>query len=155
MNTLKIALILVIFSFSINSTAQENDEATTAKKGTDQSALAYYQQRATEDAKYEQEYKAKNQSEDKAFWQEQKKYEKQLKKNNRKAYHAYIQGKKDAYAEHQHHCNHDHHSDYFYSNARFYYYEYDNRRHYNRSTNRPIINTPVRVNTPSVRLGIF
>jgi hypothetical protein len=147
MNTLKAALFLIVFAFTLNVNAQED---TDTKQGT-----AYYQQRAAEDAKYEQEYQAKNDREDKAFWKEQKKYEKQLKKNNRRAYRAYIQGKNDAYAEHHQHCNHDHHSDYYYSNTRFYYYQYDNRRNYNRSTNRPIINTPVRVNTPSVRLGIF
>lgn len=155
MNTIKAALFLIVFGFTLNVNAQDDNSPDTTQKDTKQATVTYYQQRAAEDAKYEQEYKAQNDSEDKAFWKEQKKYEKQLKKNNRKAYRAYIQGKKDAYAEHHNHCNHDHHSDYFYSNARFYYYQYDTRRNYNRSPNRPIINTPVRVNTPSVRLGIF
>lgn len=155
MNPFKVAFFLIVFGFTLNVNAQEDTATKTVEKDTKQSTAAYYKQRAAEDAKYEQEYNAKNDSEDKAFWKEQKKYEKQLKKNNKRAYRAYIQGKKDTYAEHHQHCNHDHHSDYYYSNTQFYYYQYDNRRNYNRSTNRPIINTPIRVNTPSVRLGIF
>lgn len=155
MDTFKALLILIAIGFTINVNAQEANRTDEPKKNTKEGTVTYYQQRAAEDAKYEQEFTAQNDSQDKAFWKEQKKYEKQLKKNNKKAYRAYIQGKKDAYAEHHQHCNHDHHSDYFYSNAQFYYYQYDNRQNYQRRPSRTSISTPVRISTPSIRLGIF
>jgi hypothetical protein len=82
-------------------------------------------------------------------------YEKELEQENRPAYRAYIQGKKDAYAEHHSHCNeHQYHSDSFYQHAGFYYYEYD-RRDYQRSPSRASVNTQTGVSAPSVRLGNF
>jgi len=66
-----------------------------------------------------------------------------------------MQGKKDAYAEHHHHCDdHCYHSDSFYQHAEFYYYQYDHHN-YQRSPGRTSINTQIGVGTPSVRLGVF
>lgn len=155
MKKIKALVIIMAGGLIINVNAQESKSVDDLKKQSEPDTATYYEQRAYEDAKYEQEFNAKNEREDKSFWKEQKKYEKQLKKNNKIAYRAYIQGKKDAYAEHHQHCNHNHHSDYFYTNTQFYYYEYENRRNYDNRPYRPVISTPVRVSTPRIRLGIF
>lgn len=126
------------------------DENNTIDKKT------YYQKRAAEDAKYEQEFVAENKEEEDTFWDEQKEYEEDLKKRDRKAYRAYMQGKKDAYAEHYDHCNnHCHHSHGYYQHASFYYYGYNNYYYERYPKQRSTISTGVRVNAPSVRLGIF
>jgi alkaline phosphatase len=156
MDTLKTLLIITAFSFYTNVNAQETQVSKDKPEYTKQEKESYYQNRALEDAKYEQEFKAENRTKDQAFWDEQKEYEKELKRSDRKAYRAYMQGKKDAYAEHHEHCNsHCNHSDYYYGQARFYYYDYDNRPYYRTSPSRNTMNTGVRVNTPSVRLGLF
>ena len=116
-----LGFILVIgTSFIIN--AQESDN-------TDQKIIdkeSYYQKRASEDAQYEQQFKAETKAEEEAFWKEQKDYENKLKREDRKAHKAYMKGKKDAYASHYEHCNHHcHHSDNYYHHASFYYYRYD------------------------------
>ncbi|MFV8368047.1 hypothetical protein [Flavobacterium sp. LB2R40] len=155
MNPFKALFILIAFGFSINVTAQKAKVTADNQNDTKQEFLSYYEQRAAEDAKYEQEFKAENSNEDKVFWEEQKQYEKKLKKNNRKAYRVYIQGKKESYSQHNNYCDHDHHSDYYYRNARFYYYDYNSRSNYETRSSGATISTPVRINTPSVRLGIF
>ncbi len=122
--------------------------------GPDQEKLSYYQQRAREDAKYEQSLAIGNDAEESDFWEEQESYEKDLKKRDRKAYRAYMKGKRDAYAEHYEHCGHHcNHGRHYYSHATFYYHGYGDyyyRRPYGRGTH-----TRVRVGTPAVRLGIL
>ncbi|AIY12917.1 hypothetical protein [Cellulophaga baltica] len=114
-------------------------------------AKTYYKQRALEDAKYEQEFTADDKITEEEFWDEQQAYEKDLKKRDRKAYRAYMKGKRDAYAEHYNHCDdHCHHSTHYYSHATYYYYGYN--RNYYRPSNRTTIRTSVRV--PSVRVGV-
>lgn len=116
---------------------------------------SYYQKRALEDAKYEQQFTADSKADDEIFWEDQKTYEKNLKRNDKKAYRAYMKGKKDAYASHYEHCdNHCHHSDHYYHHASFYYYGYSNNYYNNRYNNRSTVNTRVRVSTPSVRAGL-
>lgn len=151
MKLLKTTIFILAISFSFTIHAQEA-EATTQTKLDKES---YYKKRAAEDAEYEQQFKAENKKEDEAFWEDQKAYEKELKQNDRKAYRAYIKGKKDAYAEHYEHCNsHCHHGDHYYSHASFYYYRYNNY-HYNRyPERRATIRSNVRVNTPSLRVGL-
>ena len=159
MDTLKTLLIITAFSFNAYMNAQETPVSADKPEYAKQEKESYYQNRALEDAKYEQEFKAENKTKDQAFCDEQKEYEKELKRSDRKAYRAYMQGKKDAYAEHHEHCNsHCNHSDYYYyyyGQARFYYYDYDNRPYYRTSSSRNTMSTGVRVNTPSVRLGLF
>lgn len=152
MKTIKTLVFVIVLSFSSVTNAQDKDssnEASVDKK-------SYYQQRAEEDAKYEQQFRAKNKAEEETFWKEQKNYENDLKRKDKKAYKAYMKGKKDAYAHHYEHCNHHcHHSDYYYHHASFYYYGYHNyyyERYPRRSSS---IGTNVRINTPSIRLGLF
>lgn len=152
MKSFKTTVFIIALSLSFVAQAQETDASTETK--TDKKT--YYQKRAAEDAKFEQEFKAETKTEEEQFWKDQKAYEKDLKKRDRKAYKAYMQGKKDAYAEHYEHCNHHcHHSDHYYHHATFYYYRYDNGYYYNRYPRRSSVNTRVSIGTPNVRLGIF
>jgi hypothetical protein len=151
MKLFKTLIFIMVMGFSLVSLAQESETTneTTIDKKT------YYEKRAKEDAEYEQQFSAKTKSEEKAFWNEQKNYENDLKQKDRKAYKAYMKGKKDAYASHYEHCNdYCHHSEYYYHHASFYYYRYD-RYYYERYPRRGSISTGVRINTPSVRIGFF
>ncbi|MCM4166407.1 hypothetical protein KCTC52924_03340 [Arenibacter antarcticus] len=114
---------------------------------------SYYEQRAIEDAKYEQTQQLDKDAEE-DFWEDQKEYDRKLKKRDKKAYKAYLKGKRDAYSEHRQHCDsHCHHSQHYHSYASFYYYNnahYGNHRPHNRTT----IRTGVGVRMPSVRIGL-
>lgn len=147
MKTLKKVLtIIAISTLSIVNAQEKKNEVSKESK------TSYYKKRATEDAKFEQQYTARNKKEEKKFWKEQKAYEKELEKKDKEAHEAYIQGKKDAYAEHHNHCNiHCSHGYYYHNHARFYYtYEY-RRQQKPRNT----VRTNVRVGLPSVRIGFF
>lgn len=155
MKAIKTILTIVLFGAIATVNAQETKVKSEAKISTNQEKLSYYEQRGAEDASYELKFKAKSKSDEESFWQEQEQYEKELKKDNRRAYRVYMQGKKDAYAEHHHHCDdHCYHSDSFYHHAGFYYYEYD-QRNYQRSPSRTSVKTQVGLRVPSVRLGVF
>ena len=145
-----VTFILAIgFSFIIQAQEAETDNKAPVDK------KSYYEKRAAEDAKYEQQFVSKNKEDEETFWDDQKAYEKDLKKKDRKAYRAYMQGKKDAYAEHYDHCNHHcHHSEYYYHHASFYYYRYDGY-YYDRYPKRGTsVRTNVRLSTPRVRVGL-
>lgn len=155
MKKLKTVFAIVFFGIIANAGAQEARVRNEARINSDQDYTTYYQQRGAEDARYELEFQAKSKNDERAFWQEQKQYEKELKKENKHAYSVYIQSKEEAYANHYHHCNNQcYHSDAFYQHAEFYYSEYD-RRDYERNPSTISVNTRVGVRTPSVRLGIF
>ena len=151
MKLLKTATLVLILSLSFVLQAQEPE----ASNDTKIDKKSYYQKRAAEDAKYEQQFKAETKAEEEAFWEEQKEYERDLKRKDRIAYKAYMQGKKDAYAEHYEHCDaHCHHGYHYYHHASFYYYRYDDY-YYNRYSGRGTsVNTRVRLNTPRVRVGL-
>jgi hypothetical protein len=145
MKSIKTLALIATIGFSFLVSAQE----TKTENETKIDKESYYQKRALEDAKYEQQFNAESKTEEEAFWKDQKQYEKDLKKRDRKAYRAYMKEKKNAYASHYEHCDHHcHHSEYYYHHASFYYYRYDS---YPR---RRSINTNVNIRTPRVRLGI-
>ncbi len=150
MRSLKTLVLIIVFHFSFMTNAQDSEisnETTVDKK-------SYYQKRAEEDAKYEQQLSSETKADEETFWEEQKNYENDLKRKDKKAYKAYMNSKKAAYANHYEHCNHHcHHSENYYHHASFYYYRYDYYQSYPRS--RSTISTNVRVPTPSVRLGLF
>ena len=144
-----LGIITAIFAlgFSTSILAQENE-----KKNATDDKLSYYEQRAREDAVYEQSLTMQNEGDEEDFWKDQKRYEKDLKHRDKEAYKAYMKGKQDAYAEHEAHCDHHcHHSEHYHHQATFYYsyhrYDYPSRR--------AAIGTGVRVSAPSVKLGIF
>ena len=138
---------LLILVFTVGVKAQESDKNNVEAK-------SYYEQRAQQDAKYEQDFIADNVEKEESFWDDQKQYEKDLKKRDRKAYRAYMKGKRDAYAEHYSQCNtHCHHSDHYYSHATFYYNGYN--RNYYRSSNSTSVRTNVQWNTPRIGVSLF
>ena len=154
MKTIQALFLLSALSLYSNIEAQATKVNATSQVEIKQNS-SYYQQRAREDAQHEQEFKAKSKKEERAFWKEQKEYEKNLKSENRRAYKVYIEAKNDAYATHYHSCNGDcYHSDYYYQNAGYYYYGYREPRYHNTSS-RTTINTNVGVSTPRVKLGLF
>jgi len=141
MRHFSLAITFGLLSFSGTLLAQEEKE----------DKLTYYEQRAAEDAKYEQSLAVQNEEDEEDFWQDQKQYEKDLKRRDRKAYKAYMKGKRDAYAEHEVHCNsHCHHSDRYYYHTTFYY-SYQ-RNYYPRQST---FGTSIGIKAPSVRVGIF
>lgn len=151
MKLFKTSIFIIALGFSLVAQAQESEvsnETKIAKK-------SYYQKRAIEDAKYEQQFSAETNVEEETFWKEQKSYENDLKEKDKKAYRAYMKGKRDAYANHYEHCdNHCHHSECYYQHASFYYYRYDGY-YYERYPRRSSNSANVFVSTPSVRLGLF
>jgi hypothetical protein len=155
MKTIKTLLVLLFLGTIATVQAQEARVESEISINSNPDKITYYQQRGSEDANYELTFKAKTKAEEKAFWKEQKEYEKELKKKNRKAYQAYIARKQDVYTVHHSHCDaHCHHSDSFYGHAGFYYYEYDQRNYQGRPSNTSV-NTQIGVRAPSVRLGLF
>ena len=138
-------LLALIFSTAL--TAQEKET-----QHTELDRDSYYEQRAREDAEYEQALAMRNEEDEKDFWKDQERYEKDLRKRDKKAYRAYMKGKRDAYAEHAAHCDHYcHHSDHYHRQAQMYctYHEY----HYPRRST--VVQTGVRVATPRVGLSVF
>ena len=155
MKTIKNLLVLLFFSAVATATAQNVSGRTEVKVSNNQDKMAYYKQRGSEDARFEMAFKAKTKAEDKAFWNEQKEYEKNLKRQNRKAYRVYIASKQEAYAEHHHRCDaHCYHSDSFYHHAGYYYYGYEPTNYQSRPSS-TTVNTQIGVRAPSVRLGVF
>ena len=147
MKTIKIIFTVIIFLSGSFIFSQEKEKVSK------EDLKSYYQKRAKEDAKFEQNFKASSKSEEKKFWKGQKHYEKDLKEKDRIAYEAYMKGKKDAYAQHYVYCSdHCHHSRYYHSHVNFYY---DSSYNYERRSNRRSTNTRIRFRTPKVSLGIF
>ncbi|WNH08014.1 hypothetical protein [Thalassobellus suaedae] len=150
MKSLKKLMLVIIIGTSITLYSQETEVSN--EKLVDKKS--YYQKRATEDAKYEQQFNAETKADEEVFWKDQKAYEDNLKRKDRKAYRAYMKGKKDAYANHYDHCNnHCHHSDYYYHHASFYYYRY-NGYYYESDPRRKTISTRARVSTPNIKVGL-
>jgi len=151
---MKTIIALILLGTIATTQAQNVSVQSETNISTSSNKIAYYQQRGAEDAKFELAFVAKTKAEEKAFWKEQKAYEKELKERNRKAYRAYIASKKDVYTEHYYHCDGNcHHNDSFYTYAEFYYYQY-NQPNYQRTPSRTSVNTQIGVRTPSVRLGL-
>lgn len=96
------------------ASAQEND-------------LSFYENQAKKDAYKEQTAIFLNVDDEKDFWQDQVRYEKELKTKNRLAYQVYMTSKQEAYSKHAHSCNNQcTHSDYFYEKASIYFTYKDN-----------------------------
>jgi uncharacterized protein YwqG len=103
--------------------------------------MSYYQRRGLEDAQHEQELEVKS-KEEHTFWEEQKKYEKELKKKIEEHIERIFKVK-EGYAAHHNYCDsHCHHSEYWYQHAGYYYYEYREPRYENRAS-RTTVNTQI------------
>lgn len=151
MKTIKLIFTVIILLSGSFIFSQEKEEVSK------EDVKSYYQKRAKEDAKFEQELNAKSKSEDKKFWKEQKQYEKELKKRDEVAHKAYMKGKRDAYANHASHCdNHCNHGYYYQYHANYYYHSnYRYERGYERGYHRRPKRTSVTLRTPSIGLSIF
>jgi hypothetical protein len=142
----RLTLISILLFISANMYAQE--------QASEEARISYYEQRAREDAAYEQSLNLEEEEES-DFWNDQERYEKELKKRDKKAYNAYMKGKHDAYAEHYEQCgNHCSHGPHYYSHTTLYYHGYPSQR-YNRSPHRTQIRTGVRGISPGIRVGIL
>ncbi|WP_411767660.1 hypothetical protein [Winogradskyella sp. A3E31] len=152
MKTYKIIILAITLAIGYNVPLIAQESTSESEQTIDKKT--YYEQRAKEDAKFEQQFKAESKDEEEQFWEDQKDYEKELKRRDRAAYRAYMQGKRDAYAEHYNHCNsHCHHNEYYYYHASYYHHGYRTyyyERYPRRSTT---ISTGVRINTPRVKIG--
>jgi hypothetical protein len=84
-------------------------------------AIAFYIQMAEKDARYEHSLQLDLVEDEADFWKDQKNFELGLKQTNYNAYKAYIQGKKEAYSEHEIHCDGAcDHGAYYFAQASFY-----------------------------------
>ena len=147
MKTIKKLVTIMLFSMAAVGFAQEDQKNLQVDKED------YYTKRAKEDAKFEQSFNAQSKSDEKKFWKEQKAYEKELKSRDKIAHEAYMQGKKDAYAAHNNHCNEHCNHGYYYKHHVHYYYHNDYE--YRRRSNRSATGTRIRVRAPSISLGLF
>ncbi|MDO1500646.1 hypothetical protein Q2T40_10935 [Winogradskyella maritima] len=148
MKTIAFALI-TLFALNLSYAQAES-------KPQEDNRASYYEKRAQEDAKFEQQFTSEDAEREEAFWESQREYEKDLKKRDRKAYRAYMRGKKDAYREHYARCDaHCHHNANYYHHASFYYYGYRNYYYERYPRRSSTINTRVRIGTPRVRIGIL
>ena len=113
----KTLLLFAIFTLISNFGFSQENKLETKKE----TKASYYEGRGKEDAAFEQSLKSESKQEEKEFWENQKEYEQDLKRNDRKAYRAYMRGKRDAYAEHHEYCGYScHHSDHYYNHCRLY-----------------------------------
>ncbi|MCQ0110422.1 hypothetical protein [Zhouia amylolytica] len=136
-------IVFIIIGFiNFSAFGQEPDKEN-------EDPLSYYEKRAREDAEYEQSLASQHVEDEELFWKDQKAYEKNLKKRDKKAYKAYMKGKEAAYKEHQDSCDSScHHSHYYHHYTSFYYYE--ERRPY-RS---PYRNANIRLRMSSLNVGV-
>lgn len=83
MKNLKMVLSIIAFTYlGVLNSQEKKEEAKIESKSS------YYEKRAKEDAKFEQNYTAETKKEERKFWKEQKAYEKDLKKKDKEAYKA-------------------------------------------------------------------
>ena len=86
-----------------------------------QKALTFFMEKALEDANYEQSIQLKNAEDEVDFWNDQRNYERALKKLSYTAYQVYVNTKLEAYDNHSLTCETPHkHSDHYFLQANFY-----------------------------------
>lgn len=107
-------LVLVVILLPLNINAQVID----AKK----EVIAFYTAMAQKDALFEQAIHLDAEEDEVDFWNDQKKFEQDLKQKNYTAYKAYLQGKNKAYSLHEQQCNTScKHGEHYDRQASFYY----------------------------------
>ncbi|NNE02269.1 MAG: hypothetical protein HKN52_03805 [Eudoraea sp.] len=105
-------LVLILLPLTINS--QEID--------TKKEVIAFYTAMAKKDALFEQAIQLDAEDDEVDFWNDQKKFEQDLKHKDYTAYKAYLQGKNEAYNLHEQHCDTScKHGEYYNLQASFYY----------------------------------
>jgi len=108
--------------------------------------LFFYEEQAQKDAHLEQTSTFSSLEDEKDFWNDQVRYEDDLKNQNSKAYKVYMNQKIKSYSEHAEACNnHCTHSDYYYQQASFYFTYKDNE-----NSSKETIGTIVQVASPRI-----
>ncbi len=108
--------------------------------------IPFYENQAWKDAHQEQSTSFSSLEDEKDFWQDQNRYEKDLKTKDNLAYHSYMIAKRAAYSKHAETCeNHCTHSDYYYEQASIYF-TYKNNENFSREA----IGTLVQVASPRI-----
>ncbi|NDV17182.1 hypothetical protein GO009_14245 [Muricauda sp. TY007] len=106
--------------------------------------VSFYEKLARKDAQLEQSSTFSSLEDEKDFWYDQVRYEKDLKTQDSKAYNIYMNTKRAAYSEHAESCrNQCTHSDYYYQQASFYFTYKSNQ-----SLSKEAIGTIVQVASP-------
>lgn len=96
--------------------------ATSQEGLLPESRLAFFEQKAMEDALYEQAMHWQTEEDELDYWTDQRNYEKALQQNQHHGYQVYIFSKRDAYRKHQESCDPlCGHGDYYQLQAAFYF----------------------------------
>jgi hypothetical protein len=107
-----VVLVMILLPLNINS------QVIDAKK----EVIAFYTAMAQKDALFEQAIHLDAEEDEVDFWNDQKKFEQDLKQKNYTAYKAYLQGKNEAYNLHEQDCDTScKHGEYYKLQASFYY----------------------------------
>jgi hypothetical protein len=86
------------------------------------SHLAFFEERAHNDAAYELSMSWQNEEDEIDFWTDQRNYEQRLKEDYNQGYQVYIMSKRAAYMAHREFCDQEcNHGDHFREQAAFYY----------------------------------
>lgn len=92
-----------------------------AQEHNHQASLEFFEDKARQDAAYEQGLHWNNAEDELDFWKDQRRFEEQLMKVDRPAFIAYLQNKKAAYLEHRESCDSScEHGDFYYLQASYY-----------------------------------
>ncbi|AEM70674.1 hypothetical protein Murru_1634 [Allomuricauda ruestringensis DSM 13258] len=110
-------LLAVLFALGLATVVSAQDNT-----------VSFYEKQARKDAQLEQSSTFSSLEDEKDFWYDQARYEKDLKTQDSKAYNIYMKAKRLAYSEHAESCkNQCIHSDYYYKQASFYFTYKDNQ----------------------------
>ncbi|MBO0331195.1 hypothetical protein [[Muricauda] lutisoli] len=108
--------------------------------------VPFYEKQAWKDAHQEQSTTFSSLEDEKDFWKDQNRYEKDLKTKDDLAYNSYMVAKRAAYSEHAKTCgNHCAHSYYYYERASIYF-----SFEINENFSREAIGTLVQVASPRI-----
>lgn len=107
---------------------------------------SFYEKQAWKDARQEQSTTFSSIEDEKDFWQDQNRYERDLQTKNKLSYNSYMNAKRNAYSEHAETCGgHCTHSDYYYQQASVYF-TFKNNGNFSRKA----IGTIVQVASPRI-----
>lgn len=90
-------------------------------QGGTKASLQFFEDKAWQDATFEQGLHWSNAEDELDFWKDQRKFEERLMKSDRAAYLAYLSQKKEAYLQHRESCDKScEHGDFYYLQASYY-----------------------------------
>ena len=108
-----ISLLILFFILPASLLAQQSHSM--------ESRLAFLEQKAVEDAAYEQAVSWQNEEDEVDFWTDQRNFERQLELDDRQGYQVYLNSKRTAYENHLARCDKGcDHGDYYQLQSAFY-----------------------------------